>query len=188
VSSIATAATAHAGAIPSVTPSAGGGGPGGGGGGGGRGGPGGFGPIPNNATTGAARFGGAPGGGVGNILNGSTSNAELTALIQADADRYTWVAATIGANSAAGYQLASGDPVMAIGGFNGSDPWPTLTVFEQYVREGKIHYFIGGGNGGGPGGGSSTATEITTWVTSHYTATTVGGVTVYDLTQPSTAS
>ena len=45
-------------------------------------------------------------------------------------------------NNAAGYQLASGEPVMAIGGFNGTDPAPTLAQFEQYVAAGKIHYFI----------------------------------------------
>ncbi len=56
-------------------------------------------------------------------------------------------------NNAAGYQLASGEPVMAIGGFNGTDPAPTLAQFEQYVSEGKIHYFIAGGLGGAGGFG-----------------------------------
>jgi hypothetical protein len=179
LSSVATAATAHSGAIPSVTPSAGGFGPGGGGG---RGGPGGL-----AGGLGGGAGGAGNGAGAGGLLNGSSSNAQLTALLQADADRYTWVAAAVGANSAAGYQLASGDPVMAIGGFNGSDPWPTLAVFEQYVSEGRIHYFIGGGGFGGAGGTSSTSSAISSWVTSHFTATTVGGVTVYDLTQPATS-
>ena len=94
-------------------------------------------------------------------------------------------------NNAAGYQLASDEPVMAIGGFNGTDPAPTLTQFEQYVAEGKIHYFIasggggfgGGGFGGGAGNGSSDdASQITSWVESHFTAETLGGVTVYNLT------
>ncbi len=93
----------------------------------------------------------------------------------------------MGANEAAGYQLATGDPVMAIGGFNGTDPYPTLSQFEKLVHEGKIHYFIASGGGGagagGPGaGGSSTSSAIESWVTSHYSSTTVGGVTVYDLT------
>ncbi len=62
----------------------------------------------------------------------------------------TWIAATTGAaNSAAGYQLATDDPVMAIGGFNGSDPSPTLAQFQQYVRDGKVHWFISGGGFGG---------------------------------------
>ena len=38
---------------------------------------------------------------------------------------------------------------MAIGGFNGSDPSPTLEQFQAYVAAGRIHYFIGGGNFGG---------------------------------------
>jgi 4-amino-4-deoxy-L-arabinose transferase-like glycosyltransferase len=120
-------------------------------------------------------------------LNASAPNAALTRLLQADASRYAWAAATVNSNSAAGYQLASGEPVMAIGGFNGTDPAPTLAQFEKYVSEGKIHYFIAGGAGigrlGGLGGSSGgDASQITSWVESHFTAETVGGVTVYDLT------
>jgi 4-amino-4-deoxy-L-arabinose transferase-like glycosyltransferase len=40
----------------------------------------------------------------------------------------------------------------------------------------------GGGAAGGPGGGSSTQ-SITTWVKAHYKSVTIGGETVYDLTQ-----
>ena len=108
-------------------------------------------------------------------------------LLQANASRYAWVAATIRANSAAGYELATGDPVMAIGGFNGTDPAPTLAQFQQYVHDGKIHYFIGGGGGPGSSSTSSTASQITAWVQQNFTATTVGGITVYDLTTPTAA-
>ena len=76
--------------------------------------------------------------------------------------------------------------VMAIGGFNGTGPSPTLAQFQEYVRQGKIHYFIGGGGFGGgfgPSGGSGgTASQITAWVEQNFTATTIGGTTVYDLT------
>jgi 4-amino-4-deoxy-L-arabinose transferase-like glycosyltransferase len=95
------------------------------------------------------------------------------------------VAAAVGSNTASGYQLATGDPVMAIGGFNGTDPAPTLAQFQRYVAEGKIHYYIGGGGfwGGGFGSSdSSTSSEIASWVSSNFTAETVDGVTVYDLT------
>ena len=98
------------------------------------------------------------------------------------------MAAATGSNSASGYQLATGDPVMAIGGFNGTDPTPTLAQFKKYVSEGKIHYYIGGGGGFGGGGfGSSTtspSSQIASWVAAHFTAKTVGGVTLYDLTAP----
>jgi 4-amino-4-deoxy-L-arabinose transferase-like glycosyltransferase len=104
------------------------------------------------------------------------------------------VAAAVGSNRASGYQLATGEPVMAIGGFNGTDPAPTLAEFEKLVSEGRIHYYIAGGAGGGAGGGpggpavaggtavSSTSSQITTWVLNHFTAQTLGGATVYDLT------
>ena len=40
---------------------------------------------------------------------------------------------------------AAAQPVMAVGGFNGTDPSPTLEEFKRYVADGQIHYFIGGG-------------------------------------------
>ncbi len=134
-------------------------------------------------------FGGGGGGG-GGFLSSSQSNPAVNKLLQANASRYTWAAATVNSNNAAGYQLGSGEPVMAIGGFNGTDPAPTLAQFEKYVSEGKIHYFIpgSGGFGGGFGGGAGVAgatgddaSQITSWVESHFSAETVGGVTVYDL-------
>ena len=148
---------------------------------------------PFGGRTGFGRaFGGTGGGTAGaGFLSSSTSNAALTKKLQENASHYTWVAATVNSNNAAGYQLASGDPVMAIGGFNGTDPAPSLAQFEKYVSEGKIHYYIasggGFGGGGGAGGrsGSDDASAITSWVESHFTAETVGGVTVYDLTSPS---
>ena len=247
-STVATAATPHSGAIPSVTPTPAGGlgGPGGFAGGfagGGRGFrhafggsfPGGQGGFPGGAGGSNGIAGGFPGGGFpggngtggstngtgngnlpafgggfrrgagaggagggGGFLDASQSNAALNRLLQGGASRYTWAAATVNSNNAAGYQLASGEPIMAIGGFNGTDPAPTLAQFEKYVSEGKIHYFIAGGAGGfagrggfggptaaGAAGGSSSgddASQITSWVESHFTAQSVGGVSVYNLT------
>jgi 4-amino-4-deoxy-L-arabinose transferase-like glycosyltransferase len=148
----------------------------------------------SGSATGRPTGGGAggPGGGAaGGLLNGSKPNAALTATLKADAGRYTWVAAAVGSESASGYQLASGEPVMSIGGFNGTDPAPTLAQFERWVSDKKIHYFIAGGAGGGGAFGGSSASSssaITTWVEQHFTATTVGGVTLYDLTSPSGAT
>ncbi|RYU11003.1 ArnT family glycosyltransferase [Nocardioides iriomotensis] len=173
--SVSTAATPHTGSIPSAGPSAGlGGGPMGGG-------------MPGGAMTGRGTPPGAmPGGATnGGLLEGSEPSATLTDLLLQDADSYTWVAATTGSNSASGYQLATEEPVMAIGGFNGSDPSPTLAQFQQYVADGEIHYYVsGGGTGGGPGGmgaGGSTSSDIATWVSENFAAQTVDGVTVYDL-------
>ncbi|WP_225804493.1 glycosyltransferase family 39 protein [Streptomyces sp. NK15101] len=123
--------------------------------------------------------GGRP-GAVGGLLNGADVGAEAKRKLMADADDYTWVGAAIGAQNAASYQLATGKPVMAIGGFNGSDPAPTLARFQQYVAEGKIHYFIASGGGFGAGGSGA---QITSWVESTFEKTTVGGATFYDLTE-----
>ncbi|WFE40073.1 glycosyltransferase family 39 protein [Micromonospora sp. WMMD998] len=123
---------------------------------------------------------GTRGGGMGGLLDAREPSAEMTALLKADATDYTWVAATVGSNNASGYQLATGEPVMPIGGFNGSDPSPTLEQFQRYVAAGKIHYFIGGG-GFRANGGSSASAEIAAWVAETFTATTVDGATVYDL-------
>lgn len=142
--------------------------------------------APGTATgpNGAAAQGGPGGqGGAGGLLSGSNPSATVTAMLQQDAQNYTWVAAAIGSQNASGYQLATQDPVMPIGGFNGSDPSPTLSEFQQLVAQGKIHYFIGG-SGGGPGGQSGTSSSISTWVQQNYTAQTIDGTTLYDLTQP----
>lgn len=186
---VETAATPHVGSIPSAGPSIGFAGfPGGGralqGGQPPQGGPGGGqgGPPPQAGTT-------TPGGqlaqrlqraasSMGGLLEGSTPSAQVDALLTEDADSYTWAAATVGANRAAGYQLATRLPVMPIGGFNGTDPSPTLAQFQQHVADGEIHWYIGGA---GFGGSTSTSAQIRTWVEENFSATTVDGVTMYDL-------
>ncbi|MFE7128022.1 glycosyl transferase [Streptomyces sp. NPDC057617] len=115
---------------------------------------------------------------MGGLLNGPSVSSEVEATLTRNASDYTWMAAAIGSQNAASYQLATEKPVMAIGGFNGSDPCPTLAQFKQYVTDGRIHYFLAGG--GGPGGGNSA---ITTWVEATFKKVTVDGTTLYDLTQ-----
>ena len=119
----------------------------------------------------------------GGLLGGGRSSSKVVAMLEKSSDSHRWAAATTGSQQAAGYQLASEKPVMAIGGFNGSDPYPSLEQFKQYVKDKQIHYYIAGEMGGHQMGGSDTATQISQWVAKHYTAATVDGVTVYDLTQ-----
>ena len=141
---IATAATAHRGAIPSVGPS------------------------------GGTHF--------PSLFDAPHVPPELTAALRADAASYTWVGAVIGSSNAAGYQLAAGDPVMAVGGFNGTDPAPTLDRFQALVAAGRIHWFIDAGMPMfGRSSGSDAAQQIADWVAESFLAQVVGGVTVYDL-------
>ena len=195
--SVQTVATGHSGSIVDAGPTVAGGT--GGPGGGARGGQ-----APGGATQGQAP-GAAPGqapgaaqvpggttqgrggaGGMGGLLDASTPSTAVVSALAADADQYTWVAAAIGSQNAAGLQLGTQLPVMAIGGFNGSDPSPTLAQFQAYVQSGQIHYFLAGGGfgGGGQSGGSNVSSQISTWVQQSFTAVTIGGSTFYDLTQP----
>jgi 4-amino-4-deoxy-L-arabinose transferase-like glycosyltransferase len=193
---VSTASHTHSGSIPTAGPSSSamGGGRAGQGGAppngkaGGRGGT-----APGRSTTGTPQNQGtgattpqegdpAAGGGKGGE---DQANSALTALLSKTTS--TWAAATDGSQSAASLELASGKSVIGIGGWSGGDNAPTLAQFKQYVAEGKIAYYIAGGQGGrggggrGQGGSTSSASEIQAWVTANYTATTVGNSTVYSL-------
>ncbi|WP_067838055.1 glycosyltransferase family 39 protein [Nocardia lijiangensis] len=134
---------------------------------------------PSGGTRGGPAGFAGPGGG---FMSASTPGDQLVALLEDNGDAYTWVAATVSSNRAAGYQLATELPVMPIGGFNGTDPSPTLAQFQQYVADGKIHYFLGGEDSRPNGDESSESAKITAWVRANFTAMEVDGVTVYDLT------
>jgi 4-amino-4-deoxy-L-arabinose transferase-like glycosyltransferase len=119
---------------------------------------------------------------LGGLLNSGSVTAQLAKAISQNASSFTWAAAALGSNVAAGYQLATGYPVMAVGGFNGSDPSPTLAQFQALVAEGRIHWFIGSAVGR-PNGGSRDAAAISAWVIANYAPTTIGFTRLYDLSK-----
>jgi len=124
------------------------------------------------------------GGGAGGFGGSSTTSDELVELLQNAGTK--WAAAVSGSQSAAQLELDANVAVMAMGGWS-NDPTPTLEEFQQYVADGEVHYLIGGsgmGGGGGMGGSDSDVSAIQEWVAANYTALTVDGQTVYDLTQP----
>ena len=207
--SMDTTATTSTGAVPSAGPAvAGSFGPGGG-------------PAPGRELPGGAS--GRPGGttgrgsaGAGGGFGGQASvSTALAKLLEGGASGYRWAAAAVGSTSTASMELGSnGVPVMAIGGFSGSDPAPSLAGFEKLVSRHQIHYFVSGGGAGGfagvpgrsgasgpvgadergstpggfaaggPGGGSGDASQITSWVEAHFKSQTVDGTTVYNLSSP----
>ena len=124
---------------------------------------------------------------MGGLLNGTPVSDELRALLTADAEHFRWAAAAVQAQNAASFQLATGSPVIAIGGFNGTTNSPTLAQFKSYVAAGDIHYYISSGPGGPMTGTAdqTAATQIQSWVQQNFTAQTVDGATVYDLTEGS---
>ena len=180
-----TISTGHTGSIVTAGPGGSmGGGPGGGGPSGNGAPDGTSGSAPDDSSNEGTPDGtdsGTPDGGSG-LLGGGSANESLVELLMQNASGYRWAAATTGSQNAASYQLASELPIMAIGGFNGSDPAPTLDEFKAYVAQGLIRYYIAsGGMGGTQMGGSSAASEIAEWVAQNYTAQTIGNTTVYDL-------
>lgn len=184
-----TISTGHTGSIVTAGPSGSMDGGPGGGGPGGNWAPNGAGGSADDSSSGESDSDstdvGMPNGGSG-LLGGTSANDSLVELLTQNASGYRWAAATTGSQNAASYQLASELPVMAIGGFNGSDPAPTLDEFKAYVAQGLIRYYIasggmGGGMGGTQMGGSNAASEIAEWVAQNCTAQTIGNTTVYDL-------
>ncbi|MFI5254551.1 MAG: glycosyltransferase family 39 protein [Candidatus Limnocylindrales bacterium] len=155
-------------------------------------------------TAGRALSGGDPQAGPATALDsvgppsGGGRDAEtidqaLVDYLVANRGEATWLVAATSANQAGVIQIAAGAPVMAMGGFLGTDPTPTLAQLQAYVDSGEVRYVLVGGAGGGPGGFfggdgiGDTASARTAWVTSsctpvHVAATTdaAGGGTLYD--------
>jgi 4-amino-4-deoxy-L-arabinose transferase-like glycosyltransferase len=96
-----------------------------------------------------------------------------------------WSAAISRSSSAAGLELSTGTAVMAIGGFSGSDPVPTLGQFQDDVAQHKVTYYIVVNNRGhGPSWGNRGHADIAKWVAVTFPSTNVGDATVYNLSTP----
>lgn len=132
--------------------------------------------IPGDGAPGGGRLGGFP-GGFGGEAQGSDS--ALISYLLENQGSATWIVATTSAQGAGSIELASGKPVMAMGGFSGSDPAPTLDQLESLVSSGQLRYILIGS--GEPGGGGSS--DISAWVTANGAAVDYGGSsgTLYDL-------
>ncbi|MEU0728047.1 glycosyltransferase family 39 protein [Streptomyces sp. NPDC006140] len=152
----------------------------------GQGGPGGrSGQTGQNSQGGQAPGGavGTPPGSAGGTAEGSSSGArqpggmgggassELIAYLKKHRDGAKWLLAVSGSQGAAQLIVSSGEPVISMWGWSGSDKAMTLTRLKELVKDGELHYIqLGGGMGGGPGGGSAVSSEVTAWVRKHGTA------------------
>lgn len=139
------------------------------------------------STVMAAHSGSIPTAGPNASAMNNTNNeaafaeAALVKFLLANQRGATWIAAVDSANTSAPIQLSTKQPVMAIGGFNGSDSTLTLQSFKQLVATGKVRYYVvdNSSRGGGPGGNS----DIAQWATSSGVKIEYGGTqyVVYDL-------
>ena len=105
-------------------------------------------------------------GGGGSV---STTTIEYLRANQGSAK---YLVAASGSQTNAGIIIATGEPVVTIGGFNGADPAPTVAQLAAMVKAGALKYVLVS-DGGGPGGSSS---ELSTWAQQHGTAVTDAGV------------
>ena len=110
----------------------------------------------------------------------SQADSQLVQYLLRNQNGATWLVAVASANESAAIQLTSGQPVMAVGGFNGSDTPLTLEQFKQLVKDGKVNYYAISSHG--HGGGNN---EITAWVKQTGTVVNYGGsdVTLYKLSR-----
>ena len=140
-------------------------------------------------SSGGGGFGGFPGGGAGGRGGpggATTVDTKLVQYLEKNRHGAEFLVAAESSMTSAPIIIATGQPVITIGGFSGSDPAPTLAEFKALVATGKVRYLLAGGGfggfgGGGPGGGRGTGSEITAWARSVGTTVTVGNTTLYDL-------
>ncbi|MEU9665154.1 glycosyltransferase family 39 protein [Streptomyces bobili] len=113
--------------------------------------------------------GGGPGGTA--MGGGGGASTELLSYLKKNQDGAKWLLAVSSSQSAAQLILSSGEPVISMWGWSGSDNAMTPARLKELVKKGELHYIqLGGGMGGGMGGGSTATTEVTEWVQKNGTA------------------
>ncbi|MBT2532068.1 glycosyltransferase family 39 protein [Arthrobacter sp. ISL-48] len=115
-----------------------------------------------------------------NIAFGQRPTAGLVTTLS-QSSGCTWAAATYASQTAARLQIESDRAVMPVGGFAGTDPSPTLQDFINYVRNGKICYFLGHDDFLATQTAPTAVVEISDWVKANFQAETMDGQTLYDL-------
>lgn len=125
--------------------------------------------VPEGMQGGQASGGMQSGPGGGGM--GGGASGELIAYLKKHQDGAEWLLAVSSSQGAAQLIVSSGEPVISMWGWSGSDKAMTLTKLKELVKKGELHYVqLGGGMGGGPGGGSTVRSEVTAWVQKHGTA------------------
>ena len=91
---------------------------------------------------------------------------QMITYLKAHQDGADWLVAVSGSTTASPLILISGDPVMSMGGFTGSEPAPTLSQFKTLAARGRIRYVLVGSNGRfgfGGGRGGQAAAVVDRW-------------------------
>lgn len=95
----------------------------------------------------------------------------------------TWATAIVGSESAANYQLALGLPVLPVGGFDGTDPYPTLEQFKKFVADKKVGSMVIQNVPPLTLEGQGESARVLEWVRTTFTKQQIGDTEYYDLAQ-----
>lgn len=127
--------------------------------------------------------------GVLQKVTDSFTSPHIVGLLQKVPKSYSWAMATRWSQNASLYQLASGKAVMAIGGYNSTDPYPTLSSFKHLVQQHKIRYYLIADSSEETDevtilGGSRNSLEIDAWVMRNYQSMSIDQMHLFDLSSP----
>jgi 4-amino-4-deoxy-L-arabinose transferase-like glycosyltransferase len=116
-------------------------------------------------------------GGSGTSL--TTAEQTLLTYLKAHQGDAKYLMAVMSSGDAEDYIANAGASVLPVGGFSGSDGYPSLAQFKALIAKGELKYVLlsssGTGAGGGPGGSTSSATSsIETWVKANCTTVSYG--------------
>ncbi|SFS36505.1 hypothetical protein [Saccharopolyspora flava] len=107
----------------------------------------------------------------GERSGGEQVSPQLMRYLTDHHENETWLVAVVGSMVAAPVILETGQPVMAVGGYNGNDPTPTVDELKQHIADGELRYVWTSGSSGvrSMSGDVDTAVVDTTmsWVAHH---------------------
>lgn len=117
------------------------------------------------------------------VTFGDVPSAKVVERIKASSASVLWAAAAVGSETAANYQLASSRAILPVGGFDGTDPFPTLGQFQRMVRNGNVGSLLVQNLPPLASEGQGESARIVRWVESNFQPEVIDGVSLYNLSQ-----
>ncbi|MET7687347.1 glycosyltransferase family 39 protein [Streptomyces sp. NPDC005483] len=122
-------------------------------------------PPTGTGSTGTGSTSQSPSGRTAGGMGDTQVSSAMISYLKKNQDGATWLVAVATDQTASSLILDSGEPVISMGGWSGSDNAMTLAKLKSLVKSGELHYIVISS-----GGGQSTNSEISTWVKKNGTA------------------
>jgi 4-amino-4-deoxy-L-arabinose transferase-like glycosyltransferase len=97
-------------------------------------------------------------------MDGQQTAGGLASYLQENRDGYFYLVAVTNSQQASSIALGTGQPVLAMGGFMGSDPAMTVERLQQMIANREVRFVMAGG-----GGFRSGSSSVSQWVQSNCT-------------------